>query len=98
MFNALIRAQKEKGTIDIISHQKMLVQDNQTGFALVGQNVPYVASREVKAKDGKPVVEEKIKFEEVGVKLKVTPKINADGKSIEPSTSMQLSPMHPPSK
>src|SRR5262249_30888284 len=82
MFNALIRAQKEKGAIDIISHPQLVVQDNQTGFCQVGQNFPYTVQEEVKGKDGKAVKIAKIEYQPVGVTLKATPRISDDGKSI----------------
>jgi hypothetical protein len=82
LFNALIRALKEKGTIDIIAQPQLVLQDNQTGFAQVGQNFPYVSSAEVKGKDGKIIEKAKIAYQPLGVTLKVAPRFSADGKSI----------------
>lgn len=82
MFNALIHAQKEKGAIDIISHPQLVVQDNQSGFCQVGRNFPFAVHEEVKGKDGKAVKISKIEYQPVGVTLKATPRISADGKFI----------------
>jgi len=95
MFNALIRAAKEKGALEVITRPQMMVYDTQTAFAQVGQNVPYVASQEVKVKNGQPEVLRVISHQEVGVKLKVAPTISADGKSIRLLVDTQSTEVSP---
>ena len=52
MLNALIRAEKEKGGIDIHSRPQLICLDNQTGFVQVGQEVPVITKVETEEKDG----------------------------------------------
>jgi RNA polymerase sigma factor (sigma-70 family) len=95
MFNAIIRAAKEKGTLEVITRPRMKVRDNQTGFAQVGENFAYLAAPAVKGKEGKVIEEAKIAYQELGVILKATPTINADGKSLDlrvEATSSDVSP------
>jgi len=72
MFTAAIRRQKEKGDLDILSRPQMLVADNQTGFAQMGSNYPYVSRTDAAGK-------ETIEYQPLGVSLRVIPRVNADG-------------------
>jgi hypothetical protein len=99
MFTALIRAQKEKGEIDILTRPHMMVLDGQSGFAQIGQEVP-VATQQAETKDGKTVNTSRLDSIHVGVALRVTPRISADGKYINlqvgtSHTAMSETPVRP---
>ncbi len=86
MLTELLRVEPGR---EVISDPKMILADKQTGFAQVGQDVPYVAGEESATKDGKPARVEKIAYQSVGVTLRVTPMISADGTSIQLRTETQ---------
>jgi type II secretory pathway component GspD/PulD (secretin) len=73
MLTALIRAEKEKGGIDILSRPQLCVQDNQTGFVQVMQDYP-IADPNVPGLTSIP--------EAVGFTGRVTPRMMPDGKSV----------------
>lgn len=85
ILNAQIRQAKSRVAVDILSRPQLCVADNQTGFVQVGQNFPYVTASHT---DGTGVATQKIAHEHVGLTLRVTPRINPDGKVLlraEPS-------------
>jgi type II secretory pathway component GspD/PulD (secretin) len=86
-FNLLIRALKAQGRIDILSRPHIQVADSQTGFVQVGQNYPYLGSA-VLATGG--LSQQSINYFQTGVVMRVTPRVNPDGKilmRVEPQVS-----------
>jgi type II secretion system protein D len=75
-FNLLIRALKVQSRIDVLSRPQVMALDNQTAFVQVGQRVPYVSNTTISALGN---VINTIAYQNVGVILNVTPKINPDG-------------------
>jgi hypothetical protein len=88
MFAELVRADK---ACAVTSRPKLLVTDNQTGYVQVGQDVPYVASSDIK--DGMAV--QTIEYRPVGVTMRLTPRVSADGRSVLVRTELQHSAVTP---
>jgi type II secretory pathway component GspD/PulD (secretin) len=77
MFNALLRAAKEKGGIEFLARPQLQVNDGQTGFVQVGQDLPVVTPAVLPA--GGAAQAAKVAYVPVGVTLRVTPKVTPDG-------------------
>lgn len=85
-FTLLIRALKSQGRVDVLSHPQLLLLDNQTGFFQVGQSFPIPTG----LSQGVGQTLQGIEYREIGITLRVTPRINPDGKvlmRIEPQIS-----------
>src|SRR5262249_4374797 len=95
MFNAQIREAKKRESLDIPSRPQLQAMDNQTGFGQVGQNFPYTTTQRAKGTDE---VTEVIAYEPVGLSMRVTPRINPDGKvllRVEPTfTTVSPTPVN----
>lgn len=76
-FTMLIRALKMQGRLDVLSRPQIMTLDNQTAALLIGQNVPYLSGSNVTATG---VISNSILRRDVGVLLRVTPRITPDGK------------------
>jgi hypothetical protein len=76
-FALLIRALQAQGRIDILSRPQVQVADNQTGFVQVGQNFPYLGPSTLTATG---VAQQSIEYQPIGVTMRVTPRVNPDGK------------------
>ena len=76
-FSLLIRALKAQGRVDILSRPQLQVADNQTGFVQVGQNFPYLSNSTLTATGA---AQQSIAYEPTGVTMRVTPRVNPDGK------------------
>jgi type II secretion system protein D len=86
-FTLLIRALKAQNRVDILSRPQVMVADNQTGFVQVGANYPYLSGSNV---TGTGVVTQSVLYEPIGVTMRVTPRVNPDGKvlmRVEPTVS-----------
>jgi type II secretion system protein D len=85
--NVLIRALKTQGRIDILSRPQIQTLDNQTGFITVGQSFPYITGANTNnVGNVTPIVN----YRDIGISLRVTPRINPDGKvvmRVEPEVS-----------
>lgn len=92
-FTLLVRALKAQGRVDILSRPQVQVADNQTGFVQVGQSFPTLGP--VSATVG--VTQQSIDYRDIGVTMRVTPRVNPDGKvlmRVEPAvTSVSPSPV-----
>jgi type II secretory pathway component GspD/PulD (secretin) len=85
-FNLLVRATKAQGRIEILSRPQVQVADNQTGFVQVGQNFPTLTGTTVTVGTALQGIE----YQQIGVTMRVTPRINPDGKvlmRVEPTIS-----------
>ncbi|MBX7102475.1 MAG: hypothetical protein K1X57_00235 [Gemmataceae bacterium] len=83
-FTLLIRALKLQGRVDILSRPQVMTLDNQTAAVNVGKEIPIVTSTVVNAQG---FAQNNIERRNVGVLLKVTPRITPDGKVL-----MRVSP------
>ena len=75
-FNLLLRALQTQGRATILSRPQVQVTDNQTGYVQVGQDFPIpgpIALGAVQAVQG-------VEYRATGVTLRVTPRVNPDGK------------------
>jgi type II secretion system protein D len=85
-FNLLIRALKAQGRVEILSRPQIQVADNQTGFVQVGQDFPFLST----ANATLGVTQQSIEYRPIGVTMRVTPRVNPDGKvlmRVEPAVS-----------
>ena len=76
-FSLLIRALKAQGRVDILSRPQIQVADNQTGFVQVGQNYPYLGASTLTATGA---AQQSLSYQQIGVTMRVTPRVNPDGK------------------
>lgn len=76
-FNLLIRALKVQGRVDILSRPQVQVADNQTGFVQVGQNYPTLTNSTLTATGA---AQQGIEYVPIGVTMRVTPRVNPEGK------------------
>ncbi|CAN5232711.1 hypothetical protein BH11PLA2_BH11PLA2_25870 [soil metagenome] len=84
-FSLLIRALQAQGRIDVLSRPMLLLTDSQTGFFQVGQNYPILNGSTTSPNVG---VTNNVTYESIGITMRVTPRINPDGKvlmRVEPS-------------
>lgn len=86
-FNLLIRALKAQSRVDVLSKPQLLLTDNQTGFFQVGQSFPINNGQTNTANVG---ITTNITYIDIGITLRVTPRINPDGRvlmRVEPQIS-----------
>lgn len=76
-FTMLIRALKLQGRMDILSRPQIMTLDNQTAALLIGENVPYLSTTSITATG---IVTPSFARRDVGVLLRVTPRITPEGK------------------
>jgi type II secretion system protein D len=74
--NLFFRALQSQGRLEILSRPQILAGDNQPGNINVGQRVPLIT--ESRVTDQNTTIST-ITYEDVGIKLAVTPRINPDG-------------------
>lgn len=77
-FNVVVDLLVRDGHARVLANPKLATLNGKEATMLVGTRIPYVVSGTVFAGGGAAPVE-RIEREEVGVKLKITPLINADG-------------------
>ncbi len=93
MFNELLRAEKERGTCDVLSRPQIQVCDNQTGSVRVGQEQPVVTGFGFTLVDGTITFGPKVTYVPLGVTLDLTPRVSADGASVKLVTNVRLASM-----
>jgi len=76
-FNLLIRALQAQNRVEILSRPQVQVADNQTGFVQVGANYPFLGQSIL---TGVGTAQQSIQYEQIGVTMRVTPRVNPDGK------------------
>lgn len=74
-FNTLVKAIKTNENTELLSRPNILVMDRERGYVTVGQNVPFLVSKEVT--DGGNTIQQ-IERQDVGVSLEVTPHVIED--------------------
>ena len=85
--NVLVRALKTQGRTDIMSKPHLTVVDGQVGFFQVGQSYPLLDNTVL---SGVGTSQQGIRYEDLGIVLRVTPRISPDGRvlmRIEPQVS-----------
>jgi type II secretory pathway component GspD/PulD (secretin)/cell division protein FtsN len=73
-FAALFSLDEFKGAINVLSTPQILTSDNEEAEILVGENVPFISSRERDVTTTNTVLNS-IERTDVGIKLKITPQI-----------------------
>jgi type II secretion system protein D len=76
-FNLLVRALKTQGRLDVLSCPQVTTMDSQTAAVSIGQDIPIASSTSVTATG---LVTTGIDRRNVGVLLRVTPRITPEGK------------------
>jgi general secretion pathway protein D len=71
---AIFQLSDFKDVVNVISTPQILTSDNKAAEILVGQNVPFIASREQSIATSGTVIND-IQRQDVGVKLQITPQI-----------------------
>ncbi len=85
--NVLVRALKTQSRTDILSRPQLTIVDNQTGFFQVGQSYPLLQGAIL---SGVGTSQQNIVYEDLGIVMRVTPRISPDGRvlmRIEPQIS-----------
>lgn len=72
----MLRALQSKGRMQVLSRPQVLASDNQPATVQVGQRVPFVTNSRISDQGS---VLNSIAYEDVGIILNVTPRINDDG-------------------
>ncbi len=93
-----LHALQSEGRLEVLSRPQILTADNQTGQINVGQRVPFVTNSRVTDQGS---VFNTIQYEDVGIILETTPRINPEGEiklevkaeisSISDSDSVEIS-------
>jgi type II secretion system protein D len=76
-FSVLVRALKMQNRLDVLSRPQIMTLDNQTAALLIGENVPYLSTTSITATG---IVTPSFARRDVGVLLRVTPRITPEGK------------------
>jgi general secretion pathway protein D len=87
-----LRAIAQAGKAKVLSRPSILARNNQPATITVGQSVPLISSVSYNGLNGTPI--NAISYRDVGVILKVTPFITADG-LVEMMVSPQISSIDP---
>ncbi len=91
-YQVTIRAIAQAGNAKVLSRPSILARNNQPATMFVGQSVPVVTSVSYNGLNGTPI--NAYQYRDVGVILKVTPFITADG-LVEMMISPQISSIDP---
>jgi hypothetical protein len=76
-FSLLLRALKTQGRLDVLSAPKVMTLDNQTAAVNIGQDFPVLSSSTISPNVGST---QNIERRNVGVLLRVTPRVTPEGK------------------
>lgn len=77
LFGVIVNAIKRDGESNLLSTPSILTLNNREAEFLVGQNVPITTGEALSSNNNNPF--RTIERQDVGIKLKVRPQINADG-------------------
>jgi len=91
-YQVTLRAIAQAGKAKVLSRPSILARNNQPATITVGQSVPLITSVSYNGLNGTPI--NAISYRDVGVILRVTPFITADG-LIEMMVSPQISSLNP---
>ena len=95
-YQATLRAIAQSGNAKVLSRPSILARNNQPATITVGQSVPLISSVSYNGLNGTPI--NAISYRDVGVILKVTPFITADGlveMMVPPDLLHRSKPVHP---
>jgi general secretion pathway protein D len=91
-YQVTLRAIAQSGKAKVLSRPSILARNNQPATITVGQSVPLITSVSYSGLNGTPI--NAISYRDVGVILRVTPFITADG-LVEMMVSPQISSLNP---
>jgi general secretion pathway protein D len=74
-FGTVLSALKRKTGVNILSTPSIVTIDNKEASILVGEEVPFITNRQIVSGNSNPF--QNFERKDIGVKLKVTPQINA---------------------
>jgi len=75
--NATLRTISAKAKTEVLSRPSILTRNNQEAVITVGQEVPFVTNSRIDGQTGATI--NTVQYEDVGIILRVTPYITADG-------------------
>ena len=76
----VFRALQTQGKLEVLSRPQLLAADNQLATINVGQQYPIIDNSVISTpSDGIPIINNHFKYQDIGIELKVTPRINEDG-------------------
>lgn len=76
---AVLNALAEESLINVISTPSVMVLDNHTAYIHVGDQVPIIAEQSTSDASDTSRITQSIVYKDTGVKLEVTPSVNAGG-------------------
>ena len=74
--SAFMRALESQGRVEVLSRPQVLASDNQLAIINVGQRVPFITNSRI-TENGTTL--NTIQYQQIGIILEVTPRINPDG-------------------
>jgi type II secretion system protein D len=74
--SAFMRALESQGRVEVLSRPQILASDNQHAIINVGQRVPFITNSTITQYGG---TVNTIQYQQIGIILDVTPRINPDG-------------------
>ncbi len=74
--NFMLRALESQGRLEMLSRPQILASDNQEATINIGQRVPFITNSRI-TEEGTTI--NTIEYQDVGILLNVTPRINPDG-------------------
>ncbi len=74
--NFMLRALQSQGRLEVLSRPQILASDNQQATINIGQRVPFITNSRI-TEEGTTI--NTIEYQDVGIILDVTPRINPDG-------------------
>ncbi len=89
-FGLLVDALSGDGATNILSTPTVIAMDNEEASIVVGENVPFVTGTSSNTNSSNPFQVQNIERQDVGIKLKIKPQINA-GTSIKLDIEQEVS-------
>lgn len=78
-FNATLNALASESLLNVISSPSVMVLDNHEAYIHVGNQVPIISRQSTNGSSDSSLVTQSIEYRDTGVKLTVTPSVNAGG-------------------
>ncbi len=77
--SVVLNALEQVTHVEVVSSPELMVLNNQTATLQVGDRVPIITEQAVSTQDGNAPIVNSVQYEDTGVILKVTPRVNRGG-------------------
>lgn len=77
--SVVLNALEQMTHVEVVSSPELMVLNNQTATLQVGDRVPIITEQAVSTQDGNAPIVNSVQYEDTGVILKVTPRVNRGG-------------------